>query len=353
MFARNKACLRLWLSGRRKSCVTRRKKSGFRLSIATAIPSGRVGARGWAFKRPEGQSVDDIQHIVDFMGWPAAAAGWASGTQWPNAAIRLRVLLTCAAASREVFQRAKRRAIPGRSSSAAASAWSRSPRRVASIGSSGEGGGGRERRLVKPANRMRGAACAGTWRRRRPEELSQRIEERKAYGARTGSAGCGVRLAAAARAKSAGDSMTAMPRRRRAACIGFGWASRATAAASPPGRAPATMISRRAADFGRAQQPQHGAVEMAGQGKCRGQFTFFRLRHVLRRRAFRRKESKLSPRSPAMATSMPGCASAPPGSSRLPHSSPSPPPFKSIRAVRLSRNADVGGQIERRILGLH
>ncbi len=87
-------------------------------------------------------------------GRAGAASGGTAGRFFPRRGLR----------ARSACQRAKRLAWPGRSSSAALRAASRRPRLAASIGSSGEGGGGRRCGSARPGNRMRGAACAGTTR---------------------------------------------------------------------------------------------------------------------------------------------------------------------------------------------
>ena len=69
---------------------------------------------------------------------------------------------------------------------------------------------------------MRGAACAGTYLRRGPKRFrGSAMGSTGARLARVAARFSAARLSAAARAMSAGEAMTAMPRLGTAACAAF------------------------------------------------------------------------------------------------------------------------------------
>ena len=135
---------------------------------------------------------------------------------------------------------------------------------MASIGSSGEGGGGSENGLVTPGNNMRGGGVCGHVVAVAANRTPQRIETRQAQGARAGS-GSGspdsVGACKIGRRHHDGDAETAELWLR--------------------GRGLRPRLARRRQDhdkttgrrddqpprggFGRTQQPQYGEPEMAGQ----------------------------------------------------------------------------------------
>ena len=173
------------------------------------------------------------------------------------------------AASWRAFQRAKRFACPGRSSSAAASAARRRLRRVASIGSSGDGRR-RERKRLGDAGKQdaRGGVC-GHMAAAAASASSDAAADRRAAGS-----GCAGgrhawrrlawprRRAQDRRRHHDGDAETAQEwLRGRGLRPGFA-----------RGRQGHDQTTRGRDDqpprggFGRTQQPQYGEPEMAGQG---------------------------------------------------------------------------------------
>ena len=224
------------------------------------------------------------RHGVDRRRQPGGRPGRSGHSRRIRPASRPSFL--CAtAASRCARQRAKRLAWPGRSSSAEASASRRKASRAAFTGSSGDGGGRRRNGALKSGTEMRGTLLAAAGRAQPPFQGRS--------GSSSGSGGT-------RRARfSDGIGIPARPAVRRVMRFGFGLRGRGRRQHQAARHHDDEPPRRR---FGRAQQPEHGAVKMARQGGCRG--------------------------SPALPwrRAWPARASAPRGSSRSPHSSPSPPP---------------------------
>ena len=223
-----------------------------------------------------------------------APAGRTAGTkQRRDTVSRNACARAQAARSRRAFQRAKRLASRGKSSSARPSAPSLRVRRAASIGSSGKGARGTGNSWVRPGMEMRG----------NPLAAGRLRAFQRGSGSNNGKArvrGGGARGPALGR-KPRGITMPVPMPLRRIVDVGLGLRGpRRRQGDDDPARGHDDQPPRRG--FGRAQQAEHGTVEMARQGGQGGRRPA---------RPWRR--------------AWPARASAPRDSSRLPHSSPSTP----------------------------